>query len=202
MYLTFDATGTDSVTEFDNKLDLSDLIENGENVTDEDSLFTLLVAKVAQWCVGKGVSFMDTFPLHIIDDMTWNESADKLDAGPDTEPQVWLKEIAQFAWFVEKGNQYLDRDQVFAYVNNVGWKWVDFDSLEEEVGERFFKELTSDRWGSIDYHEFAKEYMSDFEVESVPEHLEKYFDYDAFGRDTVDEFESHEWNNKTFLYHQ
>lgn len=199
MYFTFDASGTDSQGEFDNKLGLSDLIDNDARVTDVESLHAVIVVTLAEWCIEKGVSLDDAFPLYLYDAEIWdNDTSLRVDAGPDTDFNVWTKELAQLAWYIEgTDSNYVDKDQVFAFLSDNHWKYINFDSLEDEVNDNYHTELTDN-----DYEEFAREYMSNFTCESLPAHLEAYFDFEAYGADLVNDFSQLEWNGRTFLYHQ
>lgn len=170
------------------KIDLSRLMEL-DVCLDEDVLQTLIVIEVARWALELGTSFDGVYPMYIHDD---NDI--ELDAGSSDNPD-WIKEVAQFAWFVEQGSDsWVDSDQIFAVVDGVGWKWVDFDNLDDAVTDEYRSEFDGD------YEEYAKEWMSEID-DGLPDHLEPYFDYEAYGEAMVQELNEYKWNGRTFLYH-
>ena len=195
MFLTFDAHGVTSVSETDFKLDLSGVMDNDDNVVCADTLYTSLLFRLAKWALERGISYDEIFPLYIHDAQYWdNDLSKRLDAGSGDDG--WLKEIAQFAWFVEQdADSYIDSDQVFAVVNTLGWKYVDFDDLKSVIEDDYSREFDDD------YEDFAREWMSDT-GDGLPDHLEHHFDYDSYGRDLVESYEKYEWNDRTFLYNQ
>ena len=173
--------------DYDGEIDLEALV-NGDNVTNEASAHMALVIKVAQFALGAGVSFDDVEPKHIDDG-----SGEDLDVSGNDD---WILEVAQLAYFLKVSiDRRDDEDKYYAYINGNGWKWTDFDALKGEVEDNFHQELEND-----DYEEFGKEYMSEYESESIPDHLEKYFDFEEYGRDEAGEYNSYEWNGKTFLF--
>lgn len=191
MYLTYDALGVTSVTEYDFKIDLTGIIENDDQVTDVNTLYTSLVWRIAKWAAEKGVDYDEVFPLHIHDGQYWENGVEKLSVD---EKEGWLKEVATFAWNVEQG-PHIDSDQAYATINDVGWKWFDFDDFEDSINEDYHGEFDGD------YDEFAREYESNY-GESIPDRFYNHIDWEAYGRDLIEGYSEREWNNRTFLYVQ
>lgn len=193
MYLTFNAHGTGSTNDQDFKLDLAGIMDNDDVVVDVNTLYTSLVMRLAKWAHEKAVDFDDIFPLYIHDGEYWDNDCEKLDAGPDD--WGWIKEVAQFAW-AEHLNLYVDSDQLFAVVNNVGWKYFDFDNIEDALSEDYHGEFDGD------HSDFAREWDSNFDFEPLPERFHHHIDWDSYGESLVNDFNRIEWNDRTFLYNQ
>lgn len=191
MFLTISGT---VASEF--KVDLDKLANYVNDVVDVDTLHSAIVVDVARWALSEGISVSDTYPLYIYDAEIWEgEPADKqIDAGPDSE--TWMREVAELTWFVYHAKTYLDRDQVFAWLNKQHWKYVNFDNLEDDIAENYSQEFNGD------HEDFAKEWMSNYCDESIPDHLEEFFDYQAYGERLISEMIEYEWNGTTYLYHQ
>lgn len=170
------------------KVDLSELIEL-PLCSGEETLQSLIVIKLATWALSLGASVSDVYPMSIFDD-----NGLELDAGPSDNPD-WIEEVAKFAWYVEVGrDNWIDPDQIFAVVDGVGWKWFDFDDMEQSVTDEYRSEFDGD------YEDYAIEWMSDT-GESIPDHLESHFDFESYGQELVGELSEYKWNDRTFLYH-
>lgn len=178
---TYNGSGSPS-----HEIDLDDLVAN-DSCLSHDTLHSLIVIEVATWATKLGCSFDDVYPMHIEDD-----NGHQLDAGP-TDNTAWIKEVARLVWFVEQGSWSVDPDRVFAVINAVNWKYVDFDDLQSFVDDDYCQEFEGD------YEDFGRERASEL-CEDVPEHLERYFDYERYGRDVIEGYNAYEWNDRTFLY--
>ncbi len=169
------------------EIDLEALVK-GDNVTDEASAHTALVIKVAQFAISVGVSFDEVKPEHIDDG-----SGEDLEVSGDDD---WVLEVAQLAYLLKAGlDRWDDEDKYYAYINGNGWKWTDFDTLKSDVEDNFHEEVEDD-----DYEEFGRKQMAERESDPIADHLEKYFDFEQYGQDEADEYNSYEWNGKTFLF--
>jgi hypothetical protein len=193
MYLTFDATGVASVNEYSNKLDLTGIMDNDDTVVDATTLYTSIVMRLSKWAHEKGADFDDIFPLYIHDGEYWDDTCEKIDAGPDD--WGWMKEVAQFAWAAEQ-EPCIDSDQLFGVVNDTGWKWFNFDDIESSLSEDYHGEFVGD------YEDFGKEWESNYSDSHIPDHLYNHIDWDSYGRELVESHNEIEWNDRTFLYSQ
>lgn len=194
MYLTFDALGTPNTSDSEYKIDLYDLVCDNDLVVDEETAYGVLVGKLAKWASEHKVKLSETYPLYIYDGEVWDENCERIDAGKD-QPG-WIRKVAKFAWFVFQEKHYIEYDQVMAYMDSVGWDWVDFDDLEGAVNEDYRSEFNDD------YTEFAQEWESEVGDSHIPDRLYDYVDWETYGERLVGDFAHYKWNGRTFLYYQ
>lgn len=192
MFLTVDAVGHFGNRE---KIDLTSLVEDSEYALDDESFKTILIIAIAQQAIEWGVSFDDMIPLEIYDQEVWESTSSEsisVDFSRD-----WIGEISKLTWFVEYGDKFgMDRDQVFAVLNDTHWMYVDFDDLSSAVEDDYHGEYEGDA------EEFAREWMSNFDEGDLPEHLQSHFDYESYGEALLEDFSKLRWNDRTFLYNQ
>lgn len=191
MFLTIDAHGW---TGGPAQIDLTGLYDDNEAVN-AGALHTLLIIRLAQGAIRRGVGFDDITPLFIYDQSIW-ETPDISKAISVGDVDGWIKEVAQLAWHIEAMPSWGDTDQVYAYLNDCHWQYIDFDKLEDEVSENYHSEFDGD------YEDFAREWMSNFGEGDLPDHLQSHFDYHSYGEELVEGFSQLEWNDRTFLYNQ
>jgi hypothetical protein len=188
MKLNVSSPNIDSDAEFD----LDDLMDNMDMVDDEGTLHTALIIEIARWSLEHGQPFDDAYPTYVEDDNgheLWVHGDSQ--SNPD-----WIKEVAQFAWFIrQEKDSWVDDDLIFAYVNGEDWRYVDFDRLSDWQ-DNYSQEYEGDA------EEFARQWMSDVGDESLPDHLEPYFDYESYGEAMLNDYNQYEWNDRTFLFHQ
>ncbi len=176
----------------DTVLDLNDLMDNNENVTDANSLYTMLVVEIARWSLENAASFDAAYGQYVEDD---NGNELWIHGDSQSNPD-WIKEVAQLVWYVNNElPSWHDSDVVFAYVEGSGWRYFDFDNMSE------WKYHYSQEYDG-DPEEFAINWMSDVGDESLPDHLEPYFDFEEYGKALLNNYYEYEWNDRTFLFYQ
>lgn len=186
MYLTVGATGVGDEKKFD-----LDKIYDDHRVVDEGTYHVALLLEIARWALEEGVSLEDTHPLYIFDAQMWDDDSTlKVDAG--NGEGAWHLEVAKLAWYLK---QQYDTDRQFAYLSQNHWKYIDFDDLDTEFDDNYSDEFNGD------YSEYAIEWMSN-SGESIPDHLEPYFDFEEYGKSLIEGMVEYEWNGCTYLYHQ
>lgn len=170
------------------EIDLDDVWAHAD-VIDEDSMHALLVNVIAVWALENGNRFDDITPLTVDDD-----EGQELEIHQETtNPHLWIREVVQLYLHLLSDKHYCEDEAILAYVDNQGWKWTDFDSDLEQAEDEYYSEFDGD------YDEYAREYLSN-NGEGIPEHMEKYFDYEEYGEALVDDFDRCEWGSREFLF--
>ena len=187
MELSFTANGVDNQT----TVDLDDLIDNYDMVVDADTMHTALVVQVAQWALEQGVGFDDLYPQFIQDD---NSNELWVHGDSQSNPD-WIKEVAQFAWFIrQEKDSWVDDDLIYAWVEGEGWQYCDFDSLKD------YEDYYSQEYDG-DAEEFGRNWLHEV-GEGLSDDLDRYFDYEAYGEDLLNSYQQYTWNGTTYLFHE
>lgn len=170
------------------EIDLEDVWIHPD-VIDEDGMHAALVNEVALYALGEGISFTDVRGL-TIDDEGGHELSMKSEAD-----MVWIREVAQLYVFLLSDEHYCDDEAILAYIDNSGWQWVDFDSDLQDAEDKYYTEFNGD------YEEFARERMDD-SGDSFSETHERYFNFEEYGEDLVNDWSRCEWGSREFLFDQ
>ena len=170
------------------ELDLDDLWIHPD-VIDEDSFHALLVHEIALYALDQEISFSEVQGL-TIDDEDGQELSMKSEAD-----MVWIREVAQLYVFLLSDKHYCDDEAILAYIDNSGWAWVDFDSDLQDAEDKYYTEFSGD------YEEFARERMDD-SGESLSETHERYFNFEEYGEDLVNDWSRCEWGSREVLFEQ
>lgn len=179
MFLNISVDGTT----FD--IDLNGLVDL-EWVWDESALCEALLMRVALRAIKEGIGFDEVIPLSIE-----SESGDELEISHESG---WLDEVAKLIWFVHELPSWDSGGKYFAAVVNQGWAWFSFDELSS-VDDDFHSEFDGD------YEQFAIDWLEN-SGDSIPDELERYFDFHDLGVDKVDEYKSADWDGVTYLFCQ
>lgn len=175
----------------DADFDLDDLMDNLDMVVDMETLHTALIIEIARWSLEHGAPFTDAYPTYVEDD----NGNELWVHGDFTSNPEWIKEVAQFAWFIrQEKDSWVDDDLIYAYVNGEDWRYVDFDSLKD-YEDNYSQEYDGDA------EEFGRNWMYEC-GEGLPDNLEPYFDYERYGEDLLEGYNQYEWNGNTYLFHQ
>lgn len=180
MKFSVDSLGGETET-----FDLDDLTLEW-SVTDADTLSSLITMVVARYAVKSEVAFDSVWAGVLTDDMD-----NELDMGPGDRPEVW-SELAKL--YIHLETERHDGDMILACISNVGWKWFDFDNFDD-AREGYVGEFDGD------HEAFALNRMENY-GESIPDHMEPYFDFEAYGKDIVKSYSEVEWNGTTYLFDQ
>lgn len=158
------------------------------DVTGEDSMHALLVHEIALWAIENGNTFDQITGLTVDDD-----------AGQELEIHSnghgWIREVVQLYMWLNCDKHYCPDEAILARVDDIGWKWFDFDSDLQSAEDEYHTEFSGD------YEEFAIEYMENC-GESIDSHLESYFDFADYGEALVDDFDRCSWGHKEYLFSQ
>ncbi|AWN05158.1 ArdA-like antirestriction protein [Streptomyces phage Vorvolakos] len=173
------------------EIDLDDVWIQSD-VIDEESFHGALVAKIATWALERGSSFDDISGLTVDDD-----EGQELEIHNETgeNRHSWILEVVQLYMWLNCDKHYCEDEAILARVDDIGWKWFDFDSDLQEAEDMYSQEFDGD------YAEYAREYM-DGCGESLSEWAEKYFDYEEYGEDLVDGYDRVSWGSREFLFSQ
>lgn len=171
------------------EIDLEWLATMNDDVDDVESMYGVLVARLARWALTWDISLDSIVPQYINDG-----SGDTLAIQVNSEkPRQWIWEVAQFAYWIKSDMPtWDDEDIYYAYIENQGWRWTNFDTLSDDARENLLGE-------NMDDEEYGKYWLNEV-GEGIPEHLEEYFDYEAYGAYLLSESQETEWNGKTFKY--
>lgn len=161
-----------------------------QDVIDADSLFQVLIVKISIWALEND---------HLLKDIvgyTLDEGSDEL-ALPQTPGDLtWLMEVSKLvAWRHTPTKHYMPDGALMARINDIGWKFFDFDSDLQEAEDMYSQEFDGD------YAEYAREYMENC-GEGLSEWAEPYFNYEEYGEDLVDGYDRVEWDNQEYLFHR
>jgi hypothetical protein len=171
------------------EIDLDDVWIHSD-VIDEDDMHAMLVNVIAVWALENGNTFDDITPMTVDDD-----DGQELEIHQDSnDPHKWIREVVQLYMWLNCDKHYCPDEAVLGYIDNQGWKWFDFDDLQD-IEDEYHSEFDGD------YEDFAKEYM-DGCGDALPEWAERYFDYAEYGEALVDDFEQVSWGHKEFLFTQ
>lgn len=170
------------------EIDLGAVWIHGD-VIDEDSMVGLLVHEIAVWALENGNRFDDIVPLTVDDD-----DGQELEIHQeDTNPHLWIREVVQLYMWLDCDKHWCEDEAILARVDDIGWKWFDFDSDLQEAEDMYYSEFSGD------YDEFARESMENC-GDSIPEWAEKYFDFEEYGEDLVDDYDRVSWGGREFLF--
>lgn len=176
----------DIVDKYSNEdIDISELFAL-DHVTDSDELATALKLAVAKVAIDYNVGFDKIDPDYIEGD----DSSDGLSIIA-TPGIAWVEEVAKFAWHVLNDPDN-DEGVYFAYVSNEHWNQFDFDDMSD-IDDNFQREFDGD------YADYAREWMSEM-GESLPDHLENHFDYEAYGESLLDGENVIEWGYCKYIF--
>lgn len=182
MILNVDIKGT-----WDNEdICLDDLWEL-DYVTDADDLRTALVIHIAGIAIERSVEFSAVTPDYVEDgdgnELTISEDGD------------WITEVANFATAVLERDAWQEEGMFFAYVDNSGWRFFDFDRMSDVV-DNFSQEFEGD------YEEFARDWMDNMGESLLAQH-ETHFDYESYGEQIIeDNYQVVEWGSATYLFNE
>lgn len=172
------------------EIDLDDVWIHPD-VIDEDSMHALLVVTIAVWALeNEQYTFDQITPMTVDDD-----DGQELEIHQkQSDPHLWVREVVQlYMWLVIEKTHYAPDEAILAYVDNQGWKWIDFDTDLQEAEDKYHCEFNGD------YEDYAKEFMDDC-GESIAVHLEDHFDYSSYGEALVENYERVSWGRKEFLF--
>lgn len=170
------------------EIDLDNVWIHGD-VIDEDSMHALLVNEIAAWALDNGNRFDDIIPLTVDDD-----DGQELEISQENaNPHLWIREVVQLYMWLNCDKHYMPDEALLGYIDNQGWKWMDFESDLQQAEDEYYTEFDGD------YEDFAKEHM-DSCGESIAEHLEYHFDYSSYGESLVEGYSEVEWGYKKFLF--
>lgn len=170
------------------KIDLSDVWMHGD-VIDEDTMHSVLVNVIAVWALENGNSFDDIVPLTVDD-----EYGNELEISQENaDKHNWIREVVQLYVWMDSSHHHVPDGALLGYIDNEGWEWFNFDSglqwAEDEYDSQF----------DGDYEFFAKEQMERC-GESIPSHLEQYFDYSSYGEELIESYSEVEWGGEKYLF--
>lgn len=189
MLIKIDSLGDSSEAE----IDVDEILEEFD-ISDVESLYSAIVWRVAHHTMKAGCEPEDAWA------NTFEHEGHELDPHHYTGSlDVW-KEIAQLCMWLHSGGwngveqQEYDYLPIFASIQGQHWKFFSFDDIEGEK-ENYSQEFDGD------YDEFGREWMSEL-GEGLPDNLEYYFDYEAYGRDIIEGYTQYEYENVTYLFHE
>lgn len=149
-----------------------------------ETLSSAIMVKVATWAVAWGVRVDDIEPGNLVLD------SDEIEIGGRGD---WKVEIAQlFQYFENELNSYQEPDVYLAYLSGQEWRYVDFDNIDDWTDD--FQEEYPD-----DLEDWGRDRMADM-GESLPDHLDVYFDYEKYAEDQLEGYNEYEWNGVKYLF--
>lgn len=168
--------------EYSLEIDL-DVLYKLDWVLGADDLEEAIMVAVSESLIKHGVGMSEV-------NFDWIEDSD---AGVFSFPaEVELGDIAKFVWHLLNESMGYERGKYFAYVDGVGWKWVNFDNLNT-IYEMFHSEYDGDAG------EFAREHMENV-GETIPGWMESYFDYDSYGEALLEDYDVFEWEGQQYVF--
>jgi hypothetical protein len=173
------------------EIDLDDVWIQSD-VIDEESFHGALVAKIATWALERGNTFDDITGLTVDDD---DGQELEIHNGTESHRHGWILEVVQLYMWLNCDKHYCDDEAILARIDDIGWKWFDFDSDLQTAEDEYYTQFHGD------YEDFAKERLED-SGEGLPEWAEPYFDYSEYGENLVDEFDRVSWGSKEYLFSQ
>lgn len=160
-------------------IDLEELYK-ADWVLDEDDLKAAIVADIGGLLADNPDAI--GYTLEYIEDSDGNELT--ISSSGD------LTEVAQFAWHV-LGNAYSSDEwgKYFAYVNNKGWTWFDFDRMDK-VDDNFHSIL---EYG--DQEGWAKEHSED-----PPTEWQNHIDWESKAEEMLEGYSVMEWSGEMYVF--
>lgn len=101
-----------------------------------------------------------------------------------------LTEVAQFAWHV-LSNTYSSGEwgKYFAYVDNQGWRWFDFDRMDK-IDDNYHSTM---EYG--DEEEWAKEHSED-----PPMEWQNHIDWESKAEEMLEGYSVTEWGGEKYVF--
>lgn len=171
-------------------IDLDTLFGDECCVTDSETLFAALLAKVANWVQYSGGQFSDIYC-----DTFDGDVETGFDLGMAIGPDFFerLREVALLAWYIRNDGKYIEEARIFAVIENKHIQYFDFESIKSEVEDDYHGEIE-------DEEDWARQYLEDT-GQALSDGLESYFDYQQFGEDMIrDSYSKVSWNYKEYIY--
>ena len=165
-------------------LDLDDLWQESD-ATDAETFFEVLACKVAEFAIKQKVTFGDVVGY------TFDHDGDETEITQTKNDPKWIHEVAELVAFINQN--YDEAGPILARVNDLGWNYVDFESDLSTMRDEYYSEFPGD------YEDFAREHMDNC-GESINEELEYYFDYRAYGKSLLEDYDRCTWGNQEYLF--
>lgn len=170
---------------YDEIVNLADLVEVCGSVGELTSRLTAAIGgKLIEW----GIEFKTLMPDSVSD------GRDEMGISDDGDYD-WISDAAKLAWYVEHElSSWHEPHALFAKIRGEGWKWTNFDELnswEDEYSQEY----------DGDAEEFGKNWLYETDGD-LPDHLQPYFDYEAYGESLLEGYDQQEWGGMTYLFHR
>jgi hypothetical protein len=81
---------------------------------------------------------------------------------------------------------------VLAWIENVGWRFFDFDADFTEIGDDYRGAVENG-----DYEDFGKEQMENYDV---PSEVYDFINFQEFGESQAEMYQSLDWGNVAYLF--
>lgn len=167
-------------------LNLDDVWAEPHVATEED-LFQDILFRIALWAIGVDRT------LDEVTGFTLDHDGGELEIKAEgSNHWGWLSEVAKLVFFDQ--TSHVPTNATLGYIENEGWDSVNFDCLARDIEDNYSQEYEGD------YTDFAHQHMSDV-GEEIPDHMEKYFDYESYGETLVDGYNRVEFANEEYLFH-
>lgn len=183
MQLNVDIEG--AYFEYTTDINLDELVALDWVLGWEDMRVALILA-LAEVAVYNRVAFDAVTPDYVED----NEQNDtlKVYTGEDND---WMTDLAKLAWHVQDED---DEGRHLAYIGDQGWTYFDFDNMGQ-VDDEFSQEFDGD------YEDFGIQQLENQDI-TLPDELERYFDFSQYGEDQMESYSVLEWGSVKYLFHQ
>lgn len=165
-------------------LDLDDLYDESDGT--EEDIRTLIILNVAQFAIDRNLKFDQVTP------MTIDIDSNELDI--DSMGDGWMSEVARLLVHVKSSRHCMPTEALLARIADIRWQCFDFDTDLENLCENLYSQELE---GSAE--DFGKQYMEETD-QGIPEHLEAYFDYEAYGQALIDDYDTADWGYATYLF--